>query len=171
VTAAKTRSQLGAMSRNKGAKAERDLVAYLRMVGFGGAERAVRTGYRTKDRTSADPGDITGTPGIVWSVKDCAVDEHPKWLAELDAMHGQATDVRLLVHKRRGHAIPDKWWCWMRQGTYGQLYLDWIEGIDAVRQMDPLPVWPAVFPIRMELGHVIDLLRLVGYGDSTEVTA
>jgi HNH endonuclease/NUMOD4 motif-containing protein len=28
VTAAKTRSQLGAMSRNKGAKAERDLVAY-----------------------------------------------------------------------------------------------------------------------------------------------
>lgn len=159
MTAAKTRSQLGRMSRNKGAQAERDLVAYLRMVGFGGAERAVRTGYRTKDRTAADPGDVTGTPGIVWSVKDCAVDEHPKWLDELDAMAGDPDVVRLLVHKRRGHAIPDKWWCWLRFRTL--LALDGHERLSL----------PYSAPVRMELGHVVDFLHAAGYGDSTEETA
>jgi hypothetical protein len=162
VTAAKTRSQLGAMSRNKGAKAERDLVAYLRMVGFGGAERAVRTGYRTSERVSADPGDITGTPGIVWSVKDCAVDEHVKWLAELDAMSGSDDDIRLLVQKRRGHAIPDRWWCWLRMATLQHL-LDY--GRNGIQSYD------LEAPVRVELGHIVELLQHAGYGDPTEVTA
>jgi hypothetical protein len=165
VTAAKTRSQLGKMSRNKGAKAERDLVTYLRMVGFGGAERAVRTGYRTATRTSADPGDITGTPGIVWSVKDAAVERIDAWLEELDAMAADprlpVNDVRLLVHKRRGHAIPDKWWCWLR--------------LDALMALNPTASWSHLpdpdVPVRMELGHVIDLLHFAGYGDPTEESA
>jgi hypothetical protein len=155
VTTPKTRSQLGKMSRNKGAKAERDVVAYLRTVGFGGAERAVRTGYRTKDRAAADPGDITGTPGIVWSVKDVATEQLAKWLDELDAMEGPSDDVRLLVHKRPGKADPSRWWCWT--------YLDTL--VDLVTDR---PMTFDSFPVRMELGHVIPLLHAAGYGDAVE---
>lgn len=166
MTASKTRSQLGRMSRNKGAQAERDLVAWLRTVGFGGAERAIRTGYRTATRTAADPGDITGAPGIVWSVKDAAVERLDVWLAELDAMAADPSiprtvddTVRLLVHKRAGKSDPARWWCWMRLQTLVPLVtLRYAVTRDAT-------------PLRMELGHVIPLLRAVGYGDSTEETA
>lgn len=163
MTAAKTRSQLGKMSRNKGAQAERDLVAYLRTAGFGGAERAVRTGYRTKDRTSADPGDITGTPGIVWSVKDVAERTAQKpsvlaaWLDELDEMSGDDCDLRLLVHKRSGTADPARWWCWTHLGPLTNLNS---RGAALVS-----------FPVRFELGHGIPLLRTAGYGDPTEESA
>lgn len=151
----KTRSQLGKMSRNKGAKAERDLVTYLRTVGFGGAERAVRTGYRTSTRTAADPGDITGTPGIVWSVKDCATEQLTKWLDELDAMEGDDV-VRLLVHKRSGKADPGRWWCWMRMDQLSLL-------LDAHHY--------CAAPVRMELTEAVELLRLAGYGDEIEGAA
>lgn len=157
----------GAMSRNKGATAERDVVRFLRTVGFGGAERAVRTGYRTFERVAADPGDITGTPGIIWSVKDVAEDRARKdctlsgWFAELDAMHGQPSDVRLLVHKRSGKSDPARWWCWMR------LYM--LHHVaQATASPDPLD---GQVPVRMELGHVIPLLHAAGYGDAIEWSA
>jgi hypothetical protein len=155
VTAARTPAQRGAWSRNKGAKAERDLVAYLRQVGFGGAERAVRTGYRTTTRTAADPGDLTGTPGIVWSVKDCAAEQVSAWLDELDAMAADELDIRLLVHKRTGKADPGRWWCWMRLYTTQHLAL-------ASSRVD---YGDFAYPVRMELGHVVVLLHHAGYGD------
>lgn len=158
MTTTKTRSQIGKMSRNKGAKAERDVVKYLRAAGFPHAERAVRTGYRTNGRTAADPGDITGTPGIIWSVKDVAVERIDQWLADLDAMHGQDDDVRLLVHKRRGHADPGRWWCWMRLSTLAHLVDDHLSlGASMTHAV----------PVRMELGHVIPLLHDAGYGTTT----
>lgn len=147
----RTPSQRAKWSRNKGAQAERDLVRYLRTAGFGGAERAVRTGYRTTTRVAADPGDVTGTPGIVWSVKDVAADDVPAWLRELDAMEGRESDVRLLVHKRP-NTTPARWWCWMRLDVLHAL----AEGA--------APIYGA-HPIRMELTHVVTLLRLAGYGD------
>lgn len=164
MTAARTPAQRGAWSRNKGAKAERNLVAYLRQVGFGGAERAVRTGYRTTTRTSADPGDLTGTPGIVWSIKDVAEAEARKpsvlagWFVELDAMEG--TDVvRLLVHKRSGCVDPGRWWCWMRLRTL--LALDGHERLST----------PYEVPVRMDLGDVVLFLHAAGYGDQAEVAS
>jgi hypothetical protein len=156
----------GAMSRDKGANAERALVGYLRGVGFGGAERAVRTGYRTVTRTSADPGDVTGTPGIIWSCKDVATVKANKpsvfadWFAELDAMDGDVDHVRLLVHKRAGYTDPGLWWCWMRLYTLEHLVLA-SSSVDA-GQND----WTA--PVRMELGHTIPLLHHAGYGDPIE---
>lgn len=149
----------GAMSRNKGAKAERDLVAYLRTVGFGGAERAVRTGYRTATRVAADPGDVTGTPGIIWSMKDCATERLTDWFAELESMDGFSTDVRLLVHKRAGKADPGRWWCWLRLHTLMEL-----TGAQVPADL-PNP------PLRLELGHVVPLLRRAGHGDALERTA
>lgn len=157
----------GAMSRNKGATAERDVVRFLRTVGFGGAERAVRTGYRTFERVAADPGDVTGTPGIIWSVKDVAEDRARKdctmagWFAELDAMHGQPSDVRLLVHKRSGKSDPSRWWCWMRLHMLVRLASD----------AQIFMVNPGDEPVRMELGHVIPLLHAAGYGDALERSA
>lgn len=152
------------MSRNKGAAAERALVGYLRRVGFGGAERAVRTGYRTATRTSADPGDVTGTPGIIWSCKDVATTAANKpsvfasWFAELDAMDGRPDDVRLLVHKRAGYTDPGLWWCWMRLHMLVRLASD----------AQVFMVRPGDEPVRMELGHVIPLLSAAGYGDPIE---
>lgn len=160
--AAKTPSQRGRANRNKGHQAERDLCKWLRVNGFPGAERAVRTGFRTLDRTSADPGDVTGTPGVVWSVKDCAVEQLVAWMAELDRMDdrdqpGGEPPVRLLVHKRRGHADPARWWCWLTLPNLHSL-------IAVPNGYDHPPL-----PVRMELGHVVPLLRGAGYG--SEVAA
>jgi hypothetical protein len=146
----------GAMSRNKGATAERRLVAYLRTVGFGGAERAVRTGYRTVARVAADPGDVTGTPGIIWSCKDVAEERLDRWFDELDAMAGRPGDVRLLVHKRAGKSDPGRWWCWMRLHML----------IRVASDAQVFMVRPGDEPVRMELGHVIPLLHAAGYGDA-----
>jgi hypothetical protein len=161
--AAKTPSQRGRSNRNRGLNAERDLCKWLRTNGFPGAERAVRTGFRTVDRTSADPGDVMGSPGIVWSVKDCAVEQRSVWMAELEAMDdrpikaGGDEPIRLLVHKRRGHADPGKWWCWMRAHQMALLLDDGDSSF--------------VFPVRAELGDIVPLLRIAGYGDPIEVAS
>jgi hypothetical protein len=153
-----TASQRGTANRRKGLTAERDLCRWLRTNGFPHAERAVRTGFRVGDRVSADPGDVTGTPGIAWSVKDCAVDQPAKWLAELDRMTpAHPSDVRLLVHKRRGHATPARWWCWMRMDALVALADDAETGF--------------VFPVRVELGDALMLLRAAGYGTPIEGVA
>lgn len=153
-TAAKTPSQRGRSNRNKGNQAERDLCKWLRANGFPGAERAVRTGFRVADRASADPGDITGTPGIVWSVKDAIVERHPEWRAELDAMlQAVAPDTRgLIVHKRRGHADPGSWWCWIPIYDLATL-LPGAHGFIG-------PHW-----FRATVAEVVDLLHGAGYGD------
>lgn len=160
MTAARTPSQRGRSNRNKGLTAERDLCKWLRANGFGGAERAVRTGFRVGDRVSADPGDVTGTPGVVWSVKYVAVEQTAAWLAEVDAMlKGGDADYGLLIVKRRGHADPGEWWCWLR-------FCDLV-GIEAATR-SRIPViycgHSAGAPVRMELGHVVPLLRAAGYG-------
>lgn len=176
--AAKTPSQRGRANRNKGNQAERDLCRWLRINGLPHAERAVRTGFRTLDRTSADPGDITGTPLILWSVKDCAVEQIGKWFDELDDMsdHAQTSGcLTLLVLKRRGHADPARWWCWQWQSQYLELYRTWLEGVVIDRRRIPeLPLWipPGTeYPMRMELGHVIPLLRAAGYGSPLEAAS
>ncbi len=175
--ATKTPSERGRANRNKGAQAERDLCRWLRTAGFPHAERAVRTGFRTLDRASADPGDITGTPLILWSVKDCAVEKIGRWFDELDQMSDNATEhtlMRLIVHKRRGYADPARWWCWQTQSQYLDLYRSWLEHVDEVRQIRELPLWLPTgtsYPMRMELGHVVPLLRDAGYGTPTEAAA
>lgn len=161
-----TASQRGAANRRKGHVAERDLCRWLRAHGFPGAERAVRTGFRTAGRASADPGDVTGTPGIVWSVKDCAVEQTAQWLAEADAMLTAAgADVALLVHKRRGHADPARWWCWLPLGM-----VVWIAHGGA-RPPEWLAPSERSYPVRMELGHVVPLLHAAGYGSAAEGVA
>lgn len=156
MTTTTTASARGKANRTRGHKAERDLCKWLRPNGYPHAERAVRTGYRTPEHTSPDPGDITGTPGIIWSVKDCGVERLPVWLVELDTMT-TAGDIGLLVIKRRGHANPGQWWCWLQLDQLITL----IDG-----GQDP----GFRFPVRLELGNVVLLLRAAGYGSPVEVT-
>lgn len=149
---ARSPSQRGSYSRTKGIRAERDVVAWLRKNGFPGAERAVRTGYQTTARVSADPGDVTGLgPGVVVSVKDAKVDYIDAWLAELDAMDGDDDATRILITKRAYKADPGRWWCWMRAWV---LFRDGAQaGVDYR------------WPVRVELQHAVELLRDAGYGD------
>lgn len=170
---AKTASERGRANRNKGHQAERDLCKWLRANGFPHAERAVRTGFRTGDRTSPDPGDVTGTPFVLWSVKDCAAEQISRWFDELDDMSDNAQTagcLTLLVHKRRGHADPARWWCWQWQSQYLGLYRAWLEQFG----IPELPLWipPGTeYPMRMELGHVVPLLVAAGYSTPVEVAS
>jgi hypothetical protein len=64
------------------------------------ADRAPLTG--NKDR-----GDISGTPGIVWELKNAKRLELGTWLTETETerLNAQA-DLGILVVKRRGHGKP-----------------------------------------------------------------
>ena len=172
-----TASKRGRANRNKGAQAERDVCRYLRANGFPHAERAVRAAFKAADHSAPDPGDITGTPLVLWSVKDCAVERIDDWFDELDDMtdNAQTGGCRaFLIVKRRGHADAGRWWCWQWQSQYLDLYRTWLEHVDEVRQIPELPLWvPAgtEYPMRMELGHVIPLLRAAGYGDEDAVAS
>lgn len=157
-------SARGTANRRRGHQAERDVARWLRVHGHPHAERAVRTGFRAADRASADPGDIDGIPGVVISVKDCAAEQLAKWLDELDAMViGARATHGLLVHKRRGHADPGRWWCWLRVDDVVRLATEYEGGARYA---------VGGHPVRMELGHVVALLAVAGWGDPAEaVTA
>ncbi len=149
----RTPAEIGAANRRKGAKAERDVAAYLRHLGFN-AERAVRTGFKTRARSAADPGDLHGLEDVVISVKDsytASGTAHVAWLDELDAMAGPPGAFRILIHKRPGHAVPDRWWCWLRQETLLRLLH---HDEDCYPYLGQLTA-----PVRMELGHVMDIYR------------
>lgn len=151
----RTPAQRGAYSRTKGVVAERHVVTYLRGRGFAGVERAVRTGYRTTDRTAADPGDLTGIPGVIVSVKDTQTHYVDAWLRELDEMDpGDTLALRLLVIKRKYKADAGQWRCLMRYPT--------------LAAMVQTPGWsPAYrFPVELALGDVATMLLDAGYAAS-----
>lgn len=141
----------GTANRRRGLVAERHLVTWLRTQGWPHAERSVVTGYRTAHRERRDGGDITGTPGIVWSLKDCAKLQIPAWWAELHTFDGPDR-FRLLVVKNRGHASPAEWWCWLRVADMVEL---------ASTQLHPCQDL-----IRCHLSTVVSLLREAGYGQA-----
>ena len=112
--AAIDRSKLGRASRRKGHDAERAVARWLRDNGWPGAERAVRTGYAGTTRSIADPGDITGTPGIVWQVKDCTREQITAWLDETEEQRAAArADYGFLIVRRRGTADVGRWRVWL----------------------------------------------------------
>lgn len=165
-----TASARARYSREKGATAERHLVAWLRTHGWPGAERAIRTGYRTADRISADPGDVTGTPGLVWQVKHRADFEQDAvfaaCLAETEQQRAAArADFGLLVQRRPGMADPGRWWVWLH--VVDLLRLHWLP--------DLAPTVPAPtqdylqVPMRLELAGLVPLLHTAGYGTPSTV--
>lgn len=148
----------GAHSRNKGIRAERDLAKYLR-TWWPKAERAVRTGFRASDRVSADPGDITGVPGVIFSCKN--VDETKarkpsvwaEWWGELDAMlDDDPAALGVIVERRDQAPDPATWWAHLRLGDLVALY--------GGRQG---PAAGDRAPARVSLATFVELLVAAGY--------
>lgn len=111
-------STRGRANRRRGADAERAVCKWLRANGFPHAERAVRTGFTAADRSVADHGDITGTPGIVWQVKDVKRSSIPTWLMETAAQRLAAkADAGVLVYRVRGCADVGGWRGWLLGGN------------------------------------------------------
>lgn len=145
-----------------GTKAESAVVKVLTPNGFPHCERR-------RLRGANDAGDLTGTPGICWSVKGgnmarTASDlDVQRWLAELATQMGHAkADVGVLVVQRKGVGYDNahRWWAIMPAGQ--------ITYLSGTPQMHPAPL---AFPVRMLLGDAVTLLRAAGYGQPTNAEA
>lgn len=95
----------GAMSRRKGAVAERDVVAWLNANGFPNAERR-GAGFEASD--------IIGIPGVTLEIKNQAKLELAKWVDQLtDEMIADDNDIGAVVAKRRGQTDVGRWYAVM----------------------------------------------------------
>ena len=105
----------GAASRRKGARAENEVVKYLRTHGHPHAERRIAG-------TDDTLGDITGTPGVVFEVKDHARDALPSWVDQLDdEITAAMCTVGAVIHKRRGCTDVGRWFATMPVDVLVQL--------------------------------------------------
>jgi hypothetical protein len=141
--------------RKIGTATETAVVRFLRDNGWPHAERRSLKG-------TADQGDITGTPGLVWEVKGgeaarTASDlKIAAWLEETDTERVNAgADAGVLVVQRRrvGAANAGRWWAVVRLG-------------DVLALSDPStpPALRVTWPVRMYLADVCTLLHAAGYG-------
>lgn len=156
VVSAKAR---GVANRRKGHDTERDVAKYLRNVGFPHCERAVRTGYTTAEHALADPLDLTGVPGVLWSVKGVKAPtrgEITRWLGEAEnARNLHNADLAVLVLRRHGVAEPSQWWAWVSLPSLVRGVL----GIGASRDFTGYAC--------LALGDLAKMLGRAGYGDET----
>jgi hypothetical protein len=149
--------------RDVGVDTEQRVARYFRGVGFAGAERAVRTGYRTHERAVADPGDLTGLPGICVQVKSLrpatrAETQTRQWLAELEQQRkASGASVGLLVVRRWGTTDVGRWWCFLlARDLFGMA-----DGHSAaaLRQL---------VPVRLELSDVVAMMQTWGWAPAPE---
>lgn len=135
--------------RDIGTAAETAVVRYLRTAGWPHAERRALRGH-------ADAGDITGTPGLAWSIKAGAYARYPsdrqitEWLDELDTQRAHAgADHGILITRRYNVADPARWWAWARVSSLATL----VGG-----------AWPAEGWATTHLGQAVTVLHAAGYG-------
>jgi hypothetical protein len=133
-----------------GTKAESAVVKVLQANGFPHAERRRLRGRH-------DPGDITGTPGIAWSVKggeaarkasDALIAE---WLDRAgDMRRNTRSDLAVLVVARKGIGYDNasQWWAVVRTNRW------FVTAPQSSR-----------VPVRLYLADLVQLLRAAGYGD------
>lgn len=148
--------------RDIGTKAESAVVKVLTANGFPQAERRALRGER-------DAGDLTGTPGICWSVKggdqarNASDLDIERWLADLATqMRHARADIGVLVVQRKGvgEANAHRWWAIMPAFQLADLA--------AEPQMSAAPL---NFPVRMLLANAVTLLRAAGYGEPPDEVA
>ena len=151
--------------RDRGVVTERMVAKYLREHGFANAERAVKTGVRTIDREVADPGDITGTPGLVWQVKALkpltrAEATVPAWLAETEQQRAGASAALGILVVRRDQREPEQWFAFV---PLADLYA--AAGVEVPRVLNVDRDAVVQQAARLYLGDLVTLLRSWGYGD------
>lgn len=138
----------------KSKRNERRLARYFREHGLLKAERRARPGWRVRGRQLADEGDLQGIPGICCQAKDYTGSrplsglQLDNFMSETIAQtYASGAVIPLLVEKRKGHADPGEWWAWLPQYAYLALCGSSVS-IDRYE----------LYPIRVELGHIIDAL-------------
>lgn len=106
--------------RIKGTTAEVAVVSFLRKSGWPHAERLALQG-------KLDKGDVTGSPGLVWEVKNYAVSHWPQWLreAEIERINAGAA-FGIVVAKPPGVGVTrvGDWWAGMYAGYAKPLQAD-----------------------------------------------
>ncbi|MEM7342463.1 MAG: hypothetical protein AAF467_27745 [Actinomycetota bacterium] len=120
----------GRAAQRKGAKAERDVAAYLNQHGFPHARRRANRGQHN------DIGDIAELgPGLVIEVKDRVKASPAAWLAQLATeMAAAGADQGAVIYKRAGTTNVADWHALLPVGVYVRLlreagYGDPIEAI------------------------------------------
>ncbi len=92
-------------AKAKGRNAENRWVQWLIDNGWRYAERRRLTGI-------IDRGDITGTPGITWEVKNHRTYQFPEWMRELaEEQDANQDPIGVLVVKPNGVTDPNRFWC------------------------------------------------------------
>lgn len=141
--------------RDIGTRAETAVVRYLRDHGWPHAERRALRGNQ-------DAGDITGTPGVCWSVKAGAYAANPsdrqigEWLDELDKQRLNAgAGWGVLVTRRQRVGDPGRWWAWIDARLI-------VEAWGGAR-WDGDPMW-----LRGHLWQAVEILRRAGYGSEVQ---
>lgn len=105
-------------SKAKGTSAETAVVRFLRAIGFAQAERRTLNGI-------LDRGDITGIPGVVIEVKNCARQELAAWVAEAERERdNDRASLGVVWHKRRGKTDPADWFVTMSGSQFAALLRD-----------------------------------------------
>jgi hypothetical protein len=101
-------------AKQKGTAAETAVVDYLRPQ-FPNVERRALAGVN-------DRGDVSGIPGVVIEIKNCARQELAAWVdeAETERRNAHAT-VGAVWHKRRGKGNPGQWFVTMTGETFTRL--------------------------------------------------
>lgn len=103
----------GNMSRNKGKKAERDVVAWLNRNGFPHAERR-------GDGFSA--GDIIGIPGVTIEIKNKARLDLAEWVDQLeDELDADRNDIGAVIAKRARKGNVSDWYAIMPAYLFARL--------------------------------------------------
>ena len=106
----------GSRSRNKGARAERAVVAWLRQNGYPDARR-----YLAGD--GLQPGDIDAIPAVCLEVKSQARYDLPGWLRQTITEAGPDRLPVLIVHPN-GVADVGDWWAICRLSDFLPLLAD-----------------------------------------------
>ena len=147
----------------KGTQAETACVKYLRLHGFGNADRQPLRGNR-------DAGDILLCPGIVIEVKahktagtgQPGYTQLASWMGQTAAEQYNAGALMCpLIVKRTGTTDVGSWFAYL---SLGKLFLL----MGGTLELDNAP---RTAPVCMTVGALVALLRSAGYGDVPEQAA
>ena len=95
---------MSSASKAKGSKAELDVAKWLKQW-FPYADRRLAG-------ATLDKGDISGIPGVTIEVKNHAKMDLAGWVAELETeMSNDNAWTGTVIHKRKGKANVDHWYC------------------------------------------------------------
>lgn len=94
-------------AKRKGSKAERDVVAWLKVNGYPYADRRVAG-------ATLDKGDISGVLGVTIEIKDHKKTDLAGWVGELEVeMKNDKAWTGVVIHKRRGKGDVGEWYATM----------------------------------------------------------